>query len=93
MEAFGWICGLNTEPKTPNFRRFSEKVDFAAIAKATGYKKYFYLNKKENIKKIIKKFFMSKGPNFLEVAIKTGTMKGLLRPKNLIKIKKQFMIK
>ena len=74
-------------------KTFSEKVDFAAIVKATGYKKYFYLNKKENMKKIIKKFLMSKGPNFLEVAIKTGSMKGLLRPKNLIQIKKQFMIK
>ena len=31
-------------------KTFSEKVDFAAIVKATGYKKYFYLNKKENMK-------------------------------------------
>ena len=43
--------------------------------------------------KIIKKFLASKGPSFLEVAIKCGSIDGLTRPKNLINIKKNFMNK
>ena len=54
----------------------------------------------ENYKAVIRskesgstKFLLSKGPSFLEVIIKKGTMKNLLRPKNLLEIKKKFMKK
>ena len=42
---------------------------------------------------IVKKFLSSNGPSFLEVIIKTGSMKNLLRPKNLRNIAKKFMEK
>ena len=74
-------------------KTFSENVNFASIATGAGYKKYFYINKRKNIKNILRKFLKTKGPSFLEVVIKTGSIKQLLRPKNLIKIKKKFMVK
>ena len=51
------------------------------------------LSKKENISRVIKSFFINKGPCLLEVKIKQGSMNNLSRPKNLIKIKKEFMSK
>jgi len=42
-------------------KTFSENLNFKQLAKGAGYKKYFYLNKKENISKMIKKFLTSKG--------------------------------
>lgn len=74
-------------------RTFSENLNFEEISNGAGYKKYFYLDKEKNIKKILKKFLISSGPCFLEVKIKTGAMKNLSRPSDLIKIKKSFMKK
>ena len=61
------------------------------MAKGAGYKKYFYLNKQKEISKIIKEFLVSKGPCLLEVVIKLGTTKKLLRPRSLVKVKNKFM--
>ena len=69
----------------------SENLNFQLLSKGAGYKKYFYLNKQKEMSKIIKKFLISKGPCLLEVIIKQGAMKELLRPKNLIKVKYKFM--
>ena len=74
-------------------KTFSENLDLRKITKGMGYKKYFYLNKKSSVTKVLNKFLLSKGPSFLEVIIKKGTMKNLLRPKNLLEIKKKFMKK
>ena len=71
----------------------SENLNFQELAKGAGYKKYFYLNKKKNISKMVKKFLTSKGPSLLEVIIKQGIMKELLRPKNLVNVKNKFMEK
>ena len=46
----------------------------------------------ERLKKTIKSFIKSNGPTLLEVKIDNGTIKNLSRPKNLLKIKKEFMI-
>jgi len=67
------------------------KINFNKLTKSLGYKNFFKISKVEKIKFIIKKFLKSKGPSFLEVRISEGTMNNLPRPKNLIKIKKQFM--
>ena len=74
-------------------KTFSEKLNFEQLTKSVGYKKYFSLKKKKYMSKIIKKFLVSRGPCLLEVAIKRGSMKDLLRPRNLIKVKKKFMNK
>ena len=69
----------------------SENLNFQELVKGAGYKKYFYLNKQKEINEIIKKFLVSKGPCLLEVVIKLGTTKKLLRPRSLVKVKKKFM--
>ena len=52
---------------------------------------FFEISKVKKIKFIIKKFLKSKGPSFLEVKISEGAINNLPRPKNFIKIKKNFM--
>jgi len=72
-------------------KTFSEKINFKQVSKGMGYKKYFYLKNIKNIKKIIKSFMASNGPSLLEVIVLQKSMKNLSRPKNLYKIKSQFM--
>ena len=68
-------------------------INFKSLIKSLGYKKYYKISNKENLSKNIKKFLNSKGPSFLEVIISNGTINKLSRPRNLIKIKKNFMKK
>ncbi len=72
-------------------KTYSEKIKFKNISIGMGYKKYFFLNKSKDIKKILNKFINSEGPSFLEVEIEQKSMKNLLRPKSLYEIKKRFM--
>ena len=74
-------------------KTFSENLNFEALAKGVNYKKYFYLKNKKDSKIILKKFLKSNGPSLLEVVIRSASMKKLSRPKNLIKVKKEFMNK
>ncbi len=69
----------------------ANKINFNNLTKSLGYKNFFKISKVKKIKFTIKKFLKCKGPSFLEVKISEGTINNLPRPKNLIKIKKQFM--
>jgi len=71
----------------------SKNLKFENIVKGAGYKKYFYLDKRKNLNKTIRKFLASDGPSMLEVVIKKEAMQNLLRVKNLINIKNKFMKK
>jgi len=68
-----------------------DKVNIEKLIKSAGYKNYFLLKKKEEIENKLKIFLKKPGPSLLEVRIKIGSVKDLSRPKNLIKIKKNFM--
>lgn len=70
-----------------------DKIDIRKLSHSLGYKNYFFLNKKKTIGLILKSFLNSNGPAFLEVIIKTGSPKNLLRIKNLSAIKKNFIKK
>ena len=67
-------------------------IDFKKLSKSIGYRNFYKIINKKKIKKILKQFVKSKGPSLLEVKINNGTLKKLSRPKNLIKIKENFMV-
>ncbi len=71
----------------------AEGIDFLKLSKSLGYKNYYKISNYDQINKKIKHFIKSTGPSFLEVKIKNGSMKNLIRPKKLLKIKEQFMKK
>mgnify|MGYP006095184735 CR=1 FL=1 len=65
-------------------------VNIKQLVLSVGYKNYFEIKDKKNIILVIKKFLKSEGPSFLEVKIDKGTLENLTRPRNLLKIKKDF---
>jgi len=72
-------------------KTYSEKINTKKISEAFKFKKYFLIKDKKDMTKKLKLFLRSSGPSFLEVMIKNHSIKNLTRPKNLIKIKKEFI--
>jgi phosphonopyruvate decarboxylase len=69
----------------------ANKINLNLLSKSIGFKKFYFLKEKKKINITLKKFINSKGPSFLEVRVKKGSLKKLSRPKELLKIKKYFM--
>ena len=69
----------------------ADNIDFEKLSKSLGFKKFYSIKKKQNLRKIIKKFIQINGPSFLEVKVTNSKIKKLPRPDDLIKIKNQFM--
>ena len=67
------------------------KVNFKNISKSCGYKNYYLAKNNLSFNQNLKYFLKSKGPSFFEVKIRSGSIKNLTRPKNLIKIKEDFI--
>ena len=70
---------------------YANKVDFKKLSKSFGFKNYYCIKNKKNLKNEIKKFLSQKNLSFLEVKVGSSKIKKLPRPTNLIKIKNQFM--
>ena len=69
-----------------------ERINLKLFAKSIGYKKYFYLENKLKLSGILKSFLKSRSSCFLEVNIKKNDKENKLpRPKNLLKVKKDFL--
>ena len=68
-----------------------EKLNIKKLIFSAGYRNFFKISKKNQLNLILFKFLKSKGPSFLEITIKPGSINNLTRPKNLIEIKKKFM--
>ena len=69
----------------------ANKINFAKFSTSLGFKKYYKINEKKNIKNQIKKILSSKYSVFAEVKTCNYKKNDLPRPKNLIKIKNIFM--
>lgn len=69
---------------------FVKRTNFTGLSKILGYKHVFKIANKIDLKRNLKKFLRSKGPSFLEIKIKTGTLSNLIRPKKFLKIKENF---
>ena len=72
---------------------YSNNINFEKLSKSFGFKKFYSIKNKKNLKNNIKKFISSNNLSFLEVKISNSKIKNLPRPLNLIKIKNQFISK
>ncbi len=70
---------------------FINKIDFKNLSKSLGFRKFYLIKNKKNIKIKIVNFLKSKGPSFLHVKVKVGSIQNLPRPKNFLDIKRIFM--
>ncbi len=69
----------------------SNMLDLKKIALGFGFKKFFQIKNKSNFKKKLKKYIKQKGPSFIHIITKVGSLKKLERPSNILEIKHQFM--
>jgi len=67
------------------------KVNFKNVSKSVGYKNYYFAKNNLSFNKNLKYFLKSKGPSFFEIYIRSESIKNLSRPKDLIKIKENFI--
>lgn len=68
-----------------------DKINLKNYSLSVGYKKYYLLKEKKNIKKILKSFLQSPNSCFLEVRINNISYKNLLRIKDLKTLKQDFL--
>tara|TARA_B100000989_G_scaffold299063_1_gene292774 strand:+ start:19537 stop:20637 length:1101 start_codon:yes stop_codon:yes gene_type:complete len=76
------VGGQNTYASNINFKQFS---------KSLGFKKFYCIKNKYNLKKNIIKILNNNVATFIEVKVSNNKVKSLPRPSDLIKIKNQFM--
>ena len=70
---------------------YANNINFEKLAKSFGFKNFYSIKNRKNLKKDIKKFLSIKSLSFLEVKVTNNKINKLPRPKNLIKIKDEFM--
>lgn len=66
-------------------------VNFEKLAISLGFKKFYSIKSKNNINNIIKRFIKNKSSCFLQVKVANSKTEKLPRPKDLIKIRNEFM--
>ncbi len=67
------------------------KINFQKFIEGIGYRKYIFIKSKKELNSNLNKFLKSPGPVFMEINTSQGSIKNLMRPGNLIKIKNKFM--
>ncbi len=70
---------------------YANDIDFKKLSKSLGFKKFYCLKNKKDLKKNITKFLSSNNLCFLEARVTNSKIKNLPRPTDLIKIKTEFM--
>ncbi len=86
------LLNNNTHDSVGGQKTYANEIDFEKLSKSLGFKKFYFINNKKNLKKKIKKFLSENNLGFLKVNISNSKIKNLPRPTNLIKIKNQFMV-
>ena len=85
------LLNNNTHDSVGGQSTNAHNIDFDKLSKSLGFKKFYSIKKKQNLRKIIKNFIKIDSPYFLEVKVTNSKIKKLPRPDDLIKIKNQFM--
>ena len=85
------ILNNNTHDSVGGQNTYADDINFEKLSKSFGFKKFYSIKNEYNLAKNIKNFLSSNKLSFLEVKITNSKIKKLPRPKNLLKIKNQFM--
>ena len=70
---------------------YTKNIDLKNFSKSLGFRKFFVIKNKKNLKINLNNFINSRNLSFLEVRVSNNKIKKLPRPKDLIEIKNQFM--
>ena len=85
------LLNNNTHDSVGGQSTYTKNINLEKLSKSLGFKKFFCIKDQKNLKKNIRNFLNGKNLSFLEVRVSNSKIKKLPRPKDLIKIKNQFM--
>ena len=85
------LLNNNSHDSVGGQNTYANDIDFKKLSKSLGFKKFYSINNKNHVNKIIKKFLSETSLSFLEVKVTNSKIKKLPRPTDLIKIKNQFI--
>ena len=85
------LLNNNSHDSVGGQNTFSNKINFKNFSESLGFKKYYLINNKINLKQKLKSFLSNHNLSFLEVKIANSKINKLPRPKNLLKIKNNFI--
>ena len=85
------LLNNNTHDSVGGQSTFTKNIDLEKFSKSLGFRNFICIKDQKNLKKNIQKFLNKNFLSFLEVRVSNSKIKNLPRPKNLIKIKNQFM--
>lgn len=68
-----------------------ENIDLKKMSNTLNFNEYIFLNNKKKLLEKIKFFLKFRKSIFFEVQVDTGTLRNLSRPKDFLKIKRNFM--
>ena len=85
------LLNNNTHDSVGGQSTYTKNINLEKLSKSLGFKKFFCIKDQKNLKKNIRNFLNGNNLSFLEVRVSNSKIKKLPRPKDLIKIKNQFM--
>lgn len=86
------LLNNNSHESVGGQKTFADNIDIKKISKGLCFDDYFLIKNKKNLENILKKFLKTKNKSFLEVKISNKSQnENLIRPKNFIEIKNNFM--
>ena len=85
------LLNNNVHESVGNQKTNINQLNIKNLSLNFNFKNYFLIKENSNMNKLIKNFLSAKGPSFLEVRIKNVSMKNLVRPKDFIRIKNNFI--
>jgi phosphonopyruvate decarboxylase len=85
------LLNNNSHDSVGGQNTYASDIDFKKLSKSVGFKKFYLVKNKYDLKKNIKNFLSQKDLSFLEVKIANSKIKKLPRPTDLIKIKNLFI--
>ncbi|WP_440931793.1 phosphonopyruvate decarboxylase [Candidatus Pelagibacter sp.] len=85
------LLNNNTHDSVGGQSTYADNINFEKLSKSLGFKKSYTVYNHKNLEKKIKNFLNIKAASFMEVKVTNSKIKKLPRPKDLIKIKKEFM--
>ena len=85
------LLNNNSHDSVGGQNTYANEINFEKLSKSLGFRSFYSIKNKSNLKINIKKFLSSKNLSFLEVKVAKSKIKKLPRPSNLIKLKNQFM--
>lgn len=85
------LLNNNSHDSVGGQKTFANNINFQTLSKSFGFKKFYCIENIQSLESKIDNFLNEKKLSFLEIKVASCKIKSLPRPKNLIKIKNNFM--